>query len=413
MLNNFMDLFLKGFDGGDYAWNPEDEDRRIKQKKQNVTPAYTQVKYEPVGYTTAELQSVNPVQTQTYKNDNGYTSNPAKNGQSETRKYLATKALESFEKGYYPSDSVLETLGVSQNEARNLMKRMMNNKISREDAYKILDRSGTGNNESSQYTASMNPTSDYSPIQPQKVTTSSQTSNKSDVSSEKREQTETHKSLVRSTLESFEKGYYPSDSILTSLGISRDTARGLMERLMNRNISSEDAYKVLNGTSNSASSQQNPVETTENTGRIWAQSQKTAGNTQGYQSPNQLQTNTATGNSTFRNLVNNAVESFMKGFYPSSKDLDTLGISQDTARKLMWEAMDNNLTREDIFDILTSGASDTNQRNEFRGSDRRESDNVTSLVNRDTANRSTPAVDFMRHVPGTDAAGGSFSGGSQ
>lgn len=65
MLNKFMDLFLKGFDGGDYAWNPEDEDRRIKQKKQNVTPAYTQVKYEPVGYTTAELQSVNPVQTQT------------------------------------------------------------------------------------------------------------------------------------------------------------------------------------------------------------------------------------------------------------------------------------------------------------------------------------------------------------
>ena len=296
---------------------------------------------------------------------------------------MATKALESFEKGYYPSDSVLETLGVSQNEARNLMERMMNNKISREDAYKILDRSGTGNNESSQYTASMNPTSDYNPIQPQKVTTSLQTSNKSDVSSEKREQTETHKSLVRSTLESFEKGYYPSDSILTSLGISRDTARGLMERLMNRNISSEDAYKVLNGTSNSASSQQNPVETTENTGRIWAQSQKTAGNTQGYQSPNQLQINTATGNSTFRNLVNNAVESFMKGFYPSSKDLDTLGISQDTARKLMWEAMDNNLTREDIFDILTSGASDTNQRNEFRGSDRRESDNVTSLVNRE------------------------------
>ena len=145
------DLFLKGFDADDTAWNLSNEGRRTRKSNQTISPVYTQSRYASAGEATAQLQSVNPVKTQLNENtERGNASYPRKNEQTETRNQLVYNALESFEHGEYPSDSILETLGVNRDTARDLMERMMNRRITREDAYCVLN--GTDDGQTLHYT---------------------------------------------------------------------------------------------------------------------------------------------------------------------------------------------------------------------------------------------------------------------
>ena len=222
---------------------------------------------------------------------------------------------------------------------------------------------------------------------------------------------ETRNQLVYNALESFEHGEYPSDSILETLGVNRDTARDLMEHMMNRRITREDAYCVLNGTDDGQTLHYTPVTSTDSSQKVFQNRNlavsSVGGNAQEYESLNRDKANSVTSNNVQRDLVSSAVESFMKGYYPSNKDLSALGISHDTARRLMWETMSNNLTREDVFDVLTSG---NRFKDEQAETTQQESSNISTLENREPTNK-TPAIELMRYVPGTDAAGGSFSGG--
>ena len=91
------DLFLKGFDADDTAWNLSNEGRRTRKSNQTISPVYTQSRYAPAGEATAQLQSVNPVKTQLNENtERGNASYPRKNEQIRNPKSIGLQCIGEF-----------------------------------------------------------------------------------------------------------------------------------------------------------------------------------------------------------------------------------------------------------------------------------------------------------------------------